>query len=227
MNLFEIIRYKIDGLRFIPHISQNLLEAFEGGPLSEDELNATIAEHGLEDAKASANYHARTYVGWMLSELGLWFLDWNPGPEKEAPELDALVYEMMSSWEKKVMYKTRQKIFDIAYLGLASQNWELSRTPQMCMYRGPNGTKCAIGHCIPDELYEPEFEGCTIYSNNKLQRVAGISDDDLSWSRNLQRLHDNTGVGRLLVVSKFPKTLKEAMEIFAQESGLTVPEIKD
>lgn len=28
-----------------------------------------------------------------------------------------------------------------------------------CMYRGPNGLKCAIGHLIPDELYSPEMEG--------------------------------------------------------------------
>ena len=28
-----------------------------------------------------------------------------------------------------------------------------------CLYRGPAGTKCAIGFHIPDELYEPEMEG--------------------------------------------------------------------
>ena len=28
-----------------------------------------------------------------------------------------------------------------------------------CLYRGPDGTKCAIGFHIPDELYESEMEG--------------------------------------------------------------------
>lgn len=28
-----------------------------------------------------------------------------------------------------------------------------------CYYRGPNGTKCAVGCLIPDELYEPRMDG--------------------------------------------------------------------
>lgn len=28
----------------------------------------------------------------------------------------------------------------------------------MCLYRGPDGTKCAIGHLIPDANYRKEFE---------------------------------------------------------------------
>lgn len=27
-----------------------------------------------------------------------------------------------------------------------------------CSYRGPHGLKCAIGHLIPDALYNPEFD---------------------------------------------------------------------
>lgn len=32
-------------------------------------------------------------------------------------------------------------------------------TPDACKYRGPDGTKCAIGVLIPDELYSPDMEG--------------------------------------------------------------------
>lgn len=28
-----------------------------------------------------------------------------------------------------------------------------------CAYRGPNGTTCAVGHLIPDRLYDPVMEG--------------------------------------------------------------------
>lgn len=32
----------------------------------------------------------------------------------------------------------------------------------VCRYRGPAGTKCAIGALIPDELYDPEIESKSI-----------------------------------------------------------------
>jgi len=31
-----------------------------------------------------------------------------------------------------------------------------------CLYRGPNGRKCAIGHLIPDELYNKRMENKSI-----------------------------------------------------------------
>ena len=33
-----------------------------------------------------------------------------------------------------------------------------TETDKRCMYRGPNGTKCAVGCLIPDEMYLPEME---------------------------------------------------------------------
>jgi hypothetical protein len=56
-----------------------------------------------------------------------------------------------------------QELYDAAYKGLASQNFERSvdQTGQ-CSYRTNNGKKCAIGWLIPDELYSPDFEGCNL-----------------------------------------------------------------
>ena len=31
-----------------------------------------------------------------------------------------------------------------------------------CKYRGPDGTKCAVGVLIPDEVYDPDMEGHSI-----------------------------------------------------------------
>lgn len=31
-----------------------------------------------------------------------------------------------------------------------------------CLYRGPNGTKCAVGHLIADEFYTPELEQLSV-----------------------------------------------------------------
>lgn len=46
------------------------------------------------------------------------------------------------------------------YDGLKSQGFQRS-TPEgtsNCLYRGPNGLKCAIGHVIPDENYSDNLE---------------------------------------------------------------------
>lgn len=31
-----------------------------------------------------------------------------------------------------------------------------------CAYRGKNGTKCAVGALIPDDVYDPEWEGANV-----------------------------------------------------------------
>lgn len=33
-----------------------------------------------------------------------------------------------------------------------------SSAKYVCVYRGPNGDKCAAGHLIPDELYDPRMD---------------------------------------------------------------------
>lgn len=62
-----------------------------------------------------------------------------------------------------------------------------------CLYRGPDGTKCALGHLIPDELYTRDIEGKNIYAALnaiglqlplKAVRELGI----------LQRCHDKSSV---------------------------------
>ena len=68
--------------------------------------------------------------------------------------------------------KTLQELFDAAVAGLASQGFERSMAPgkanedypeeipeDVCMYRGAEGCRCAIGWLIPDESYDPSFEG--------------------------------------------------------------------
>ena len=55
----------------------------------------------------------------------------------------------------------KQEAFNAAWLGLKSQGFERSADGGLCMYRGPNGLKCALGWCIPDYMYAPEMEGCS------------------------------------------------------------------
>lgn len=47
-----------------------------------------------------------------------------------------------------------------AYRPYEDEDWDGRKTKRVtCMYRGPNGTKCAFGHFIPDDAYAPGMEG--------------------------------------------------------------------
>lgn len=54
---------------------------------------------------------------------------------------------------------TKQEIFDILAAGLLKQNAKSQNAAAACLYRGPNGTKCAVGMLIKDEFYTPDMEG--------------------------------------------------------------------
>lgn len=50
---------------------------------------------------------------------------------------------------------TPQEIFDAAAIGVIKQGRaSVSGPGGKCLYRGPDGTKCAAGHLIPDEVYD-------------------------------------------------------------------------
>lgn len=56
--------------------------------------------------------------------------------------------------------KTNQEIFDFVLDALRKQGVASHNERQdICMYRGPNSTKCAAGHLIPDDAYTRQMEG--------------------------------------------------------------------
>jgi len=60
---------------------------------------------------------------------------------------------------------TKQEIFDKVVAHLRQQGVKCASTEQgeeLCAYRGADGTKCAIGALIPDELYDPKVEGASV-----------------------------------------------------------------
>ncbi len=53
----------------------------------------------------------------------------------------------------------RQKAFDTMVLGLNEQKAvSVDHLGDLCMYRGTDGRKCAVGFLIPDEKYDREME---------------------------------------------------------------------
>ena len=92
----------------------------------------------------------------------------------------------------------RQEIFDKVANHLLTQNKKSMLTSSgCCLYRGPNGTKCAIGALIPDNLYKEKWDECPIdicgvlNDSRKLKKYLKIEDaSDANFLQSLQSIHD-------------------------------------
>ncbi len=92
-----------------------------------------------------------------------------------------------------------QLLFDRVTNHLLTQR-QCSEGDGSCLYRGPNGLKCAVGVLIEDEYYDPEME--TNSPKNDLVRKAlekslgeKMTLDNISLLTNLQDIHDNVDPG--------------------------------
>ena len=121
--------------------------------------------------------------------------------------------------------KTLQELFDTAVAGLASQGFERSMAPgkveedypeeipeAVCMYRGEKGRRCAIGWLIPDESYDPGFEGQAV--RQLVARGHLLTDDGIvgenAWPSplaDLQTCHDHSAssVGVRMSLANFAR----------------------
>jgi hypothetical protein len=89
---------------------------------------------------------------------------------------------------------TRQEILDIVAPALINQGCQsYSTSLNTCVYRGPNGTKCAVGHLIPDEIYNDDMEGLNVKSLSGIDGVPEYFRDNkiLKFLSDLQMLHDD------------------------------------
>lgn len=133
-------------------------------------------------------------------------------------------------------YSSLQEVYDTAVAGMASQGFQPAYNTDYggpsCAYRGTEGRKCAIGWCIPDELYVSEMEHKNIKAiladnsyefSNSLQGLFpdSVSDNTLL---ELQKCHDNyvaTGEGEAIdVVENIRRDLRE----FGLKYNLQIPE---
>jgi hypothetical protein len=72
--------------------------------------------------------------------------------------------------------------------GRPSRRVGINGTPS-CAYRGENGTKCALGFFIPDDLYSENIEGTSLLGESvyQLECFKGKSHHLL---RSMQQAHD-------------------------------------
>ncbi|RWN60192.1 hypothetical protein [Mesorhizobium sp.] len=113
-----------------------------------------------------------------------------------------------------------QELFDTIYLGLQAQGWQRSFNAQrdLCMYRGPEGRKCAIGQAIPDDEYDramdDEDDDVGVFNYDDFHRrdmFLNLTKDQFS---ELQYAHDNNDE---------PDEMRAAFEDIAGKYGLKVP----
>ena len=88
-----------------------------------------------------------------------------------------------------------QEWFDTAARGIISQGKpSMGRDPitenEECVYRSPDGCKCAIGWLIPDDKYDPSFERSSYTLASKISFLTE-KYDDISFLGSLQLAHDN------------------------------------
>jgi len=138
-----------------------------------------------------------------------------------------------------------QEIFNIAYLGLASQGFKQSTKPgnASCAYRGKGELKCAIGHIIKDDALaialdsnlharlEIKKSGYSISSllegshplDRKVQEIFDPSPEFIDFLRELQNVHDR--VQECGVKNTVPDFMKRNLEAFAASHKLSIPAI--
>lgn len=96
----------------------------------------------------------------------------------------------------------KQQVFDKVAAHLLAQGQTSSKGNHpggTCLYRGPNGTKCAVGCLIPDDMYEPTMEGKSMPESGDFDMylstvgkvlVQIVEEDTFPLLAALQILHD-------------------------------------
>lgn len=106
---------------------------------------------------------------------------------------------------------TNQEAFDKVADHLLTQNSASQNKGGSCVYRAPDGKKCAIGCLIPDEEYKPYFEGRPVRNLRRMYSPScldGLNEDLLFY---LQWVHDQKEP------SEWRESLKQTAKMFGLE----------
>jgi hypothetical protein len=114
--------------------------------------------------------------------------------------------------------KTKQELFDFVLAAIRKQG-RPSMNGAHCMYRAADGARCAAGHLIPDDLYDPEMEGKPI-GIVMVARPGVIACEDVPFLGELQGAHDHAGRA-YDGGPAFLRRYEYNMEKLARENGLT------
>jgi len=112
-----------------------------------------------------------------------------------------------------------QEIFDKVATHLLKQGRRSTQpeSGEMCAYRGADGTKCAVGVLIPDELYNDMMEGRTIVGllDSEQYNLPEWMSKNEGLLGSLQSVHDRESRW------KDSATMKRALRTVAGDNRLT------
>lgn len=115
---------------------------------------------------------------------------------------------------------TKQEAFNLAYRGLKSQGFKSSTIlgTISCVYRHPDGLKCAVGHIMTDEEYRPNFDehsGVTAATVARLLNWQIVDEPfQVDFLTRLQEVHDEAAN---------PSDMVLRLEDFADSYNLEIP----
>lgn len=110
-----------------------------------------------------------------------------------------------------------QEFFDAAFEVIIAQG--PSKYDGQCVYRSPEGHKCAFGLFIPNSEYRGEFEGTDVMSLDAKFNL-GMDRESIRFFRLLQSSHDGAGMGL-----DFKKSYIEKMRSMAEHLNLNTDAI--
>ncbi len=91
-----------------------------------------------------------------------------------------------------------QEVFDYVVAALRKQGrkslvFDSATKKELCSYRGEEGKKCAAGHLIPDEDYNPTWENIAVRIgvDNPVVHYFASKGYDIKLISKLQYCHDN------------------------------------
>lgn len=104
-----------------------------------------------------------------------------------------------------------------------------------CLYRDGDGNKCAFGLFIPDELYDPKWEGKPAGRIIEKMRQQGYLEIELetntqpdypqSFVKGLQDAHDSAAEEMVYKGTDFHKAIEECLRFVAHRFELTIPTV--
>jgi hypothetical protein len=105
------------------------------------------------------------------------------------------------------------------------QSVDADSPTEICLYRGPNGSKCAFGVLIPDEDYSEKMEGngchSPIFTRN--YEKWGLVENDWLFYIDLQAVHDRAVRGARAEGMDVFDFMKVKFELLAIAHNLTIP----
>jgi len=118
---------------------------------------------------------------------------------------------------------TRQEAYDRMLAHMRNQKAFSLESSTTCVYRHPCGHKCAVGALIPDEAYDPGFEGSDA-TDKDVVLAASMNPEDAIFLNDAQdSLHDSIAFDPYNMTPKAfnPETFECNAKDFAERWKLT------